>query len=187
MKALAQDSLGCIYVVVFDDKTMKIGRSVNPNRRIRDLSTLSGRSIIKSFVTVPHFNHKLNETAIHKKFSRDRTFGEYFNSEFETVVEFINTLEKKITTNAAVEQVGICELAWYAAENKAKMINDAVTICERKNMLIAINEAIHDANEGVCDHKTAIESLKSIVERMLDSAISDQTAVGLTVCGVTIS
>ena len=80
-----------VYIVQFDNGNLKIGFSSNPTKRLRTLETQSGNLIIKRLLL--EFNLKqealAQEKKLHQQFAEFRTYGEYFNIDFDEVAKQI--------------------------------------------------------------------------------------------------
>ncbi len=93
------------YVYIIDNGTgkVKIGKTANPNSRIRTIETQSGISIIQVYVSPICFNYQKLEVKTHKEFNQFRTIGEWFEADFGVVKEFVSGLDF-ITINDKQQQ-----------------------------------------------------------------------------------
>ena len=83
---MAANPEGCLYIIKSEEGPVKIGISIDPKERIRALSATSGRGIIQSFISpvLPHSDQL--ERSLHAHFALARTYGEWFNIEFDDAV-----------------------------------------------------------------------------------------------------
>ena len=87
----AHDNKGYVYLILNDIGNVKIGRTVNPKSRIRDIETLSGIKIIKIALSNRCSNYKEIENDMHEKFQKWNVMGEWFSATFEEVAEHLKT------------------------------------------------------------------------------------------------
>lgn len=76
----------CIYVIHFDDESIKIGISKNPEERINTLSNISGKKVIEFWHSNLLENAFEIEQKLHNYFSENRIKGEYFKIDYEKAV-----------------------------------------------------------------------------------------------------
>ena len=96
---------GYVYVLDFGDRGVKIGRSKNPEKRIRSIETQSGSAAIDRWVSSKMIRYGDLEAFLLREFrSRDRSkvteqkprsrgIGEYVNQSFDDVVSFAKCKE----------------------------------------------------------------------------------------------
>jgi hypothetical protein len=83
---------GHVYVLEFDSKAVKIGRSTNPIRRIKQLACQAGRWPHQQWVS-PFLSDSYEvEKQAHDKLDAKRTVGEYFKVPFEEAVNAVESL-----------------------------------------------------------------------------------------------
>lgn len=96
---------GYVYVLLANDKTVKIGITTNPYRRISQIETASGKDIIKWELTKPCSNFKDIERYLHKEFKKYRLKGEWFNVNFTDVIEVLSNIELEDAESKDVKEV----------------------------------------------------------------------------------
>lgn len=84
---------GYVYVVENENHKVKIGQTINPDRRIATLETQGGYRIVSRYVTKELYQYSQLELFLHDKFREYRDVGEWFNCEFSTVKEYVDTLD----------------------------------------------------------------------------------------------
>lgn len=73
-----------VYIAEFDSSIVKIGVSVNVEKRLNTLCNQSGRILNRYLaVRLDDGSHFKIENELHKYFHRNRTVGEYFTCSFE--------------------------------------------------------------------------------------------------------
>jgi hypothetical protein len=88
---------GYVYVLKVGNK-VKIGRSQDPFTRIKAISTQIGEIIESIHVTESCYNFEKIEIGMHEKFKKNRIQGEWFNADFDDVVDSLNNFNfEKIT------------------------------------------------------------------------------------------
>ncbi len=80
---------GFVYVAEFDNGNLKVGHSINPTQRLRNLETQSGNNIIKySLFEFQTKNESLKaETDLLRNLKEWRIIGEYIGRSYKYVVE----------------------------------------------------------------------------------------------------
>ena len=81
--------LRCVYVILFDDESVKIGVSKDPKKRINTISHSSGKKIVESWFSDLLENAFDVEHKAHKRFSEKRLKGEYFRISYTDALEAI--------------------------------------------------------------------------------------------------
>lgn len=84
---------GYVYVVENENHKVKIGMTVDPDRRIATLETQGGYKIISRYVTPSLKYYSRLESDLHRKFSDCRDIGEWFNIDFNTVVDYVESMD----------------------------------------------------------------------------------------------
>ena len=86
-----------VYILQRPDGLVKIGRSINPVRRIRSLETQGGFSAEKTWVSQPVDDAGFVERTVHGLLSDKRGIGEWFDCEFNDAV---SSAESTVSTVA---------------------------------------------------------------------------------------
>jgi hypothetical protein len=92
-----------VYVIDFENASLKIGFTSSPQKRLRTLETQSGNKILdKEIIEFSSKQEALTyEKFLHNKFADFRTRGEYFAIKFDVILNFVrnskNCLEQKST------------------------------------------------------------------------------------------
>lgn len=85
-----------IYVIETLKNKIKIGITSNVKNRFSAIQCQSGNKIINSFFTEKCTDAYKTEHLLHKKYKDTRTVGEWFTIDFETVVDYLKTVELDI-------------------------------------------------------------------------------------------
>lgn len=80
---------GHVYVLLMSDGHVKIGRSINPGKRIASIVSSNQYTLSKHWVSQKVRKYEKLETSAHRYFSNDRVGGEYFAINFDEAVEWI--------------------------------------------------------------------------------------------------
>jgi hypothetical protein len=101
---------GHIYIIEFDNQTIKVGKASNPQARVRAHQSNAqpmGRSINRVWVSKVHGNYSANERALiafGSRASRETIRAEYFvGLPFAQVLRFAKSLQYEVLDAAAVE------------------------------------------------------------------------------------
>lgn len=70
---------------------IKVGVSVRPNGRIRDIETQGGFSVSRTWISAPARNAFSVERATHSLLAESRSVGEWFSCPFEAAREAVET------------------------------------------------------------------------------------------------
>jgi hypothetical protein len=119
---------GYVYVILDNHDRVKIGKSLNPERRIKGIASASGIEIIDSYITEPLFGYSEFEHFMHEQFKEYRGVGEWFNCRFDDVITFIETTdmtdftkEQYLNCNFTAESIAKC-----LADFKIQRLNDTI-------------------------------------------------------------
>jgi len=80
---------GHIYIIEDNNEFLKIGRSVEPEKRIAELTTQGNLSITNQFISSAFTSYYKIETCLHNHFSKHLVKGEWFNVPFLDAVKKI--------------------------------------------------------------------------------------------------
>lgn len=78
-----------VYVIEFADGHIKIGYSVNPQKRVRTLGSSGPYTMRRFWISNPVKNASKLETLAHRHFKEHRVGGEFFTVAFDQTVEWI--------------------------------------------------------------------------------------------------
>jgi hypothetical protein len=76
---------GHVYIIERDDGMVKIGVSIDPVNRIKNIASIGGFHINRQFISDVVIEHLFIERFLHKKFKNKRCIGEWFEVDFEIV------------------------------------------------------------------------------------------------------
>lgn len=114
-----------VYFIESGDK-IKIGKSLNPLRRINEIQNL-----IKKNVEIIGLTTKYNELEVHKMFKEDRLEGEWF-SNTERLYNFIQTLKNETQECLKLaKKIRLTEI-----EKSKKFVSDSILTSEEIKLLI---------------------------------------------------
>jgi hypothetical protein len=88
--------LKSVYVIEFKDDSLKIGVSINPQSRIRVIEKQSGRKVSQTYITDKTENAFSLETNLKNSFSNFNLEGEFYECDFESVVDFLKLQVKRL-------------------------------------------------------------------------------------------
>lgn len=80
---VVQKSIGHVYIIEKKKELIKIGVSVNPEKRIKGICSMGGFKPNKVFISEPLYAFKRIEAYYHKKYKNKRFLGEWFFVSFE--------------------------------------------------------------------------------------------------------
>ncbi|WP_368490738.1 GIY-YIG nuclease family protein [Clostridium sp. BJN0013] len=90
------NKLGHVYIVDNGLGNVKIGRTINPQKRLRDIETQSGIVARNSYLSPMCSNYRELETIAHDKFRNYWLIGEWFKIDFVTAKNFLSTCNFQI-------------------------------------------------------------------------------------------
>jgi hypothetical protein len=89
----SEKTLKRVYVLETDTGLVKIGVSLNPDRRIASIENAGGVSIVSRYIAPPCLNAcKIGKEA-HRHFAHERKTGEYFLCAFTEAVQKVTELQ----------------------------------------------------------------------------------------------
>ena len=91
--------MGFVYVIQTDDGRVKIGRSINPEKRIKSIEWKVKRKVTQSYVSPDFGNYGDIENALLKKFRDEDSEGEWVAHAFDDVVFSAESLVIEIGSN----------------------------------------------------------------------------------------
>ncbi|APC78911.1 TPA: GIY-YIG nuclease family protein [Clostridium botulinum] len=86
---------GYVYIIERRDKSIKIGKSINPESRVETLETQGGFIATNKFFSQECSNYSEIESKMHEIFNKYRTIGEWFNVDFDVAVQTLKQLNFK--------------------------------------------------------------------------------------------
>jgi len=98
-KVIAENGGGHVYIIDNGTGKVKIGKTANPSSRIKTIETQSGIPISQVYVSPMCFNYQKLEVKTHKEFNQFRAIGEWFKADFDTVKDFVSSLNFITTTD----------------------------------------------------------------------------------------
>ena len=84
---------GYVYVIENENHKVKIGRSINPEKRIRHIEKISGYKVVNTYITPCLHQYIQLETFLHGHFATNRSIGEWFNINYHDAVSYVSTLK----------------------------------------------------------------------------------------------
>ena len=84
---------GYVYVIESENHKVKIGKSINPEKRIINIKRTSGCEIVRTYVTPELHQYSALEAFLHSHFSKYRYIGEWFNIDYDLVTEYVSALD----------------------------------------------------------------------------------------------
>lgn len=86
-----------IYIFLSENGNVKIGVSKNVTKRIKTIEGASGYKICDFFITEKCSNAYEIENELHKHFSRNRLYGEWFNVDFREAVKATKEIYSRLS------------------------------------------------------------------------------------------
>lgn len=77
---------GHLYIIKAEDGAVKIGISTKPDGRIDTIEAMSGRPIVRKFVSPAMPDYDMLEKVMHVHFAKYRIAGEWFGIDFDAAV-----------------------------------------------------------------------------------------------------
>ena len=169
---------GCVYILEYKNGKIKIGKSSNPVKRLKNLirhsNVYSGKdySIVKILVSEPHTNYNQNEKILHNFFQDFHLNGEVFN----------------ISLNKATKQLQVCNISFKneseeLSKRGAKLCKGLISFFDKECNPKAVQPILQNNTE----YKTKEEKsnmLKMghdiIVKNMLEILEKEQNEIELT-------
>ena len=84
---------GYVYIIENENGKVKIGKSTNPKRRVMNIQSQSGYSIVNSHFSPPLYQYSELESYLHDIFKESRGIGEWFDISYKTVVSYFESLD----------------------------------------------------------------------------------------------
>ena len=91
---------GFVYAIESRDGLVKIGRSKNPNRRVRSIQTISGNSSSAFNIFGEFQNCHLVESDLHEKFRLSNVDGEWFRVSIDEVADAVRVINPKMANDS---------------------------------------------------------------------------------------
>lgn len=145
------------HVYIIDNgNRIKIGKSKNPQERIRTIETQSGERIKSKWVSPCLANHSAFESFLHSSFAEARYIGEYFSVNFDCAVKFAEKhIEKYLMTPLSLDEAKRKNKA--AADIQREYIDKTFKEPREKSI---INEALHHAKNSYAVTQATKELLR---------------------------
>ena len=93
-----------VYIALSENGLVKIGRSVDPYKRLKTLQNTTGHIFTKIFLTDLIFNFSKIENQMHRYFKDFKKQGEWFEIKFEVAVKKIKQLDFIILSDEKAEK-----------------------------------------------------------------------------------
>lgn len=91
------ENSGCVYIIESGKDEIKVGRSTNPQVRIRVIETQGNMKIKRHFISDPYPFYRDLETSFHREYKKTRGIGEWFSLDFDEAVSFMkNNIKEKL-------------------------------------------------------------------------------------------
>ena len=82
---------GYVYILQKENKLIKIGVSINPQKRINAIRTHSAENFENVFISKKTKEYKCLERKMHQVFKKERVMGEWFNVDFNLAKDFLES------------------------------------------------------------------------------------------------
>ena len=154
------DDEGCVYVVYFDDGTVKVGRSTKPASRVQSLASDESRrcSVKLVAISLPHVEWVKNETKLIKHCNREhepfKGRERFIVNGLDLVIEYAEDLRKtRGTTSLDYDQVelrsmddpSLIELHTKELNAHNAFLRDEIRLYEERTSTI-VDSAIKERN-----------------------------------------
>ena len=90
-----KNGFGVVYLIMFEDESLKIGRTKKPIERLKTIQHSSGKIINKLFLSEACSNYIELETKVIKEFNNDTLEGGFLIGDFKKIKGFIKKQEKE--------------------------------------------------------------------------------------------
>ena len=84
------EGMGHVYCIDNGTGNVKIGRTINPKRRIETIESQSGIKIKQAYLSPLCSNYGEIENLMHENFKEYRQIGEWFNIKIEDTINYLN-------------------------------------------------------------------------------------------------
>lgn len=85
---------GQVYVIEFDDGSIKIGQSISAESRVKNIIGGNQAQALRTFYSARTQDYCKVESAAHREFATFRKGGEFFTTTFEDAVAFVEAQTK---------------------------------------------------------------------------------------------
>lgn len=85
-----------LYIIEFDNGTVKIGIAKDYKRRKQQIKSANGMKEKREHITMPIKNVSKLEASMHREFKLNRLNGEYFDIDFEHAVNVLKEMLKEV-------------------------------------------------------------------------------------------
>lgn len=89
IKSAKDSNGGYVYVILTSDKTVKVGKTINPYKRFKQIENSSGKEIINWNISNLCANYSDIEENLHKKLKPYNLKGEWYDYSFEKISELL--------------------------------------------------------------------------------------------------
>ena len=90
-----QNLIGYVYVIEFEDGSVKIGMSINPEQRIKSISASNQSKLTRKWISNAVSDFQKLEFKAHNHFKKFRLNGEFFSVNFDVAVNWIDKESNK--------------------------------------------------------------------------------------------
>lgn len=178
-----EKSLSQLYIKQDEYNRIKIGVSNNTDRRNRELETISGLTLKDVYLSKPCTNAYYIESKIHNKFKEFRIKGEWFNLDYNKVIEILNN--ENFVEEEVVEKVKYIIPVKYIKRlndmyNTGHWTSQELYLDDEETLFILNcseeelkNEIIKEANDIVnnFDEKSKKLSIFEVIDDYLDRLV----------------
>lgn len=152
-----------LYVIQNDFQMIKIGITNNIYKRFKAIQCASGLPIIKFYVSDSLANYKMLEKDLHKYFSDNNTFGEWYKDlEFDCVVDYITD---------AIENNGEKIVKKYHMNKNHQKIIDLDRYADIYSKMLFFREKMYgysDTDEKISEGNQALQTYEKIYFSEMD-------------------
>lgn len=129
IKSVKNSDGGYVYVILANDETIKIGVTVQPYTRFRQIENASGKTITDWVLSKPCSNYFEIERDMHEKFKLNRLEGEWFKCNFNIAKELLNKykltdIKYKTSLERCEQELKAINLVRVFLENDYKQYNE---------------------------------------------------------------
>ena len=157
---------GYVYVIENENHKVKIGRSINPEKRIACIQGQSGYKIINVYITPKLHQYDKFELFLHDVFSDNRDIGEWFNIGHHDVVNYISTLDlSKWNVGPPYYEPIDFKLMVEELMVEPSLQKDKETCANDEERFIATKEKISILEEYICEKNLII---KKYIDNLYD-------------------
>lgn len=170
-KIRSWEKIGKLYVVLLSNG-IKVGQSIIPGRRMQEFTNRHKEYFSYNCKDINKAERLLIKRTIKicGKAIKGREYFEGGEKEYCEIVSYLKTVGDELLTGQETYSKNITDYDWnkIIKNSQAEGIHRAI-LQERKNCLLAIGEAIEDAQNNKCSYRKALMTLSGMLGNLVIS------------------